>query len=90
ALTNSTLVVEQSQRLAARLSAELSTQGEAGSPAFVVAATQQILARSPTVAELEACLAFLGPPGTDPAVQAARRAGLVRVLLNHNDFVAIR
>ncbi|MFM8221422.1 MAG: DUF1553 domain-containing protein, partial [Planctomycetaceae bacterium] len=73
ALTNSTLVVEQSQRLAARLSAELSTQGEAGSPAFVVAATQQILARSPTVAELEACLAFLGPPGTDPAVQAARR-----------------
>ncbi|MFN5532122.1 MAG: DUF1553 domain-containing protein [Planctomycetaceae bacterium] len=90
ALTNSTLVVEQSQKLAAQLSAELVAQGQPGSPAFVVAATQQILARTPTVAELEACLAFLGPPGGDPAGQATRRAGLVRVLLNHNDFIAIR
>ena len=41
-----------------------------------------------TPAELEACATFLAPtPGANPE---ANRAGLVRVLLNHNDFVAIR
>jgi hypothetical protein len=54
----------------------------------VVRAYQQILSRSPTPAELEACARFL-TPATGPVTEV-ERAGLVRVLLNHNDFVAIR
>jgi len=90
ALTNSSLVVEQARELAQRLTMELVAQGEPGTPAFVVAATQQILARTPSVAEMEACLAFLGPQDVDSQIAASRRVGLVRVLLNHNDFIAIR
>ena len=101
ALTNSDLIHQLSTTLAGALWA-----GAAATPAnvkpedndpsrrFIQAAFESILSRSPTVAEQDACLAFLTKqagsayPLTDRAVRA--RDGLVRVILNHNDFVTIR
>jgi mono/diheme cytochrome c family protein len=101
ALTNSELIHQLSTTLAGAL-----WTGAAATPAnvkpeendptrrFIQAAFESILSRSPTVAEQDACLAFLtkqagsADPLTDRAVRA--RDGLVRVILNHNDFVTIR
>ena len=55
------------------------------------AAFEHLLSRRPTGAEARACVAFLAPgDGDQDADPARRRAGLVRALLNHNDFIAIR
>jgi mono/diheme cytochrome c family protein len=88
ALSNSDLAHDLSNQLAQKLWSSLSPVEQQGVAPFVLRAYQQILSRSPTPAELEACATFLAPtPGANPE---ANRAGLVRVLLNHNDFVAIR
>ncbi|MFN9374290.1 MAG: DUF1553 domain-containing protein, partial [Planctomycetaceae bacterium] len=87
ALSNSDLAHELSARLAVQLHEALSPAERQGVAPFIVRAYQQILSRSPTPAELEACAQFLGAPAPTPE---AARSGLVRVLLNHNDFVAIR
>jgi mono/diheme cytochrome c family protein len=63
---------------------------------FVDRAFEQILSRPPAPEERSFCVAFLASTaesvdanGVD-AARDVRRRGLVRVLLNHNDFVAIR
>jgi hypothetical protein len=88
ALSNSDLAHELSNQLEGKIWSSLSPAEQQGVAPFVVRAYQQILSRSPTPAELEACARFL-TPATGPVTEV-ERAGLVRVLLNHNDFVAIR
>jgi len=106
ALANSTLVLEKSRLLAARLSKEAPAAGD-----FVASAFERILSRPPTEAERKECLGFLGaqkellsggaklaPFGggaavkVEPSPDPAQRAreDLVQVLFNHNDFVMIR
>jgi len=52
---------------------------------FITAAFERILSRQPTASEIATCAQFL----TNPADTRSRES-LVRVLLNHNDFVTIR
>jgi hypothetical protein len=76
ALTNSRLVHDHCAALARRIDAN------ADDPAnFTTAAFEHILSRVPGEAELAACRGFLAEGGRD---------GLVRVLLNHNDFITVR
>jgi hypothetical protein len=84
ALTNSRLVHEVSARLAASLWEELPAADPTGPAAFVSAAYEAVLGRRPGPAELHACADFLKAAGP------RAREGLVRVLLNHNDFVTVR
>lgn len=106
ALSNSSLVVEQSRRLAARLSTAASDSEE-----FIRLAFESILCRDCTADELSACHEFLasqsqrlsqpgkltpvassGSIGLPAAADSAQRAreNLVHVLFNHNDFVTVR
>ncbi|QDU75817.1 Planctomycete cytochrome C [Bremerella volcania] len=106
ALSNSSLVVEQSRRLAARLSGEVPE-----AEGFIRAAFESILCRDCTVEELAACQEFLvsqterlsysgeltpiasgAKAGVPAADDSAQRAreNLVHVLFNHNDFVTVR
>ena len=95
ALTNSDLIHSQSADLAARLFAAVSAADDPDG-AFIERAFVDMLTRRPTEQELMICreylqqqLAQLQQDGVaDPA--AAARASLVRVLFNHNDFLAIR
>lgn len=76
ALTNSALVHDHSASLALRVGgASIDTD------LFIAAAFEHILARSPREPELCACREFIA---------TGSREGLVRVLLNHNDFVTVR
>ncbi|MDB5335649.1 MAG: rane protein involved in colicin uptake [Planctomycetaceae bacterium] len=101
ALTNSELVHNLSAALAGALwkgveslPANAKAEETDQTQRFIGAAFESILSRSPTAAEREACLAFLTKQAgsADPATERAARArdGLVRVILNHNDFVTIR
>jgi hypothetical protein len=92
ALSNSDLARDMSRKLAVRLTQQASTDGE-----FVIAAFEQILARSPTASEAVATGKFLATQqalyresatGGD-AVQRSLES-LVHVLLNHHDFVTVR
>jgi hypothetical protein len=106
AMANSTLVLDQSRRLAGALSRE----SEDGA-AFLTRAFVRILGRLPTPEERAECRSFLATqaellrdpshlkacPGgggseTAPSTDPAQRAreDLVQVLFNHNDFVTIR
>lgn len=88
ALTNSKLVHDHSTPLARRIEA-----GAGGNPQdaeFIAAAFREILSRRPGVGEEQACAAFLSRQARETGGQAAARDSLVRVLLNHNDFVTIR
>ena len=91
ALTNSTLVHDLSLQLTADLWQSLSPEQQAQPDAFITAAFERIISRWPTPPELDICRNYLRPPadltGFDPA---RSRQSLVRILLNHNDFVAIR
>jgi hypothetical protein len=98
ALTNSDLVHQMSTAIVASWSSRNSLTDDAG-PAdrqFVTEIFQQILTRSPTDAEMNVCLAALQQqtstaPAANPADQ--RRQGyesIVRILLNHNDFLTTR
>ena len=91
ALSNSRLALEQTQRLADRLTAV-----HAEPNGFVRAGFETVLSRPVVTAELARCLGFLSTQ-TEALRQAgvadaARRAAgnLIHVLLNHNDFVTIR
>lgn len=106
ALSNSTLVVEQSRRLAAKLSTVSSSSED-----FIHLAFESILCRDCTADELAACKDFLiaqadklshpegltqvasaGKTSVPAAKDSAQRAreNLVHVLFNHNDFVTVR
>ncbi|MCA9059884.1 MAG: DUF1553 domain-containing protein, partial [Planctomycetaceae bacterium] len=96
ALTNNQLIHELSERIADSMLAM--NQQEVGHSDDEVTenAFQRILCRGPLPKERQACATFLSTEGmttnADDPVQARRQrlAGLVRVLLNHNDFVTIR
>ena len=96
ALSNSALVHELSPQISARLQSEggqTSDDGPSRDPATTVdAAFLRVLSRPPTSAEQEACLSFLA--GSDRSQKSEADvedlSGLVRVLLNHNDFITIR
>jgi mono/diheme cytochrome c family protein len=75
-LTNSKLVHDHSAALARCVGAK-SEDAEA----FITAAFEHILSRAPREEELAPCREFIAEGG---------REGLVRVLLNHNDFITIR
>ncbi|MCA9027953.1 MAG: DUF1553 domain-containing protein [Planctomycetaceae bacterium] len=100
ALTNAELIHDLSILLAEKLSAECETSFEdgdvSGGRAFVGAAYQQILSRSPSEQELEMCVDFLDKQqaviASETPDDAERRAeaSLVRVLFSHNDFIGIR
>ena len=106
ALANSTLVLEKSRLLAARLSKD-----SLGADEFVASAFERILNRPPNDSERKECVRFLKsqkdllsggtklvPFGGGAAVKIApspdpaqrAREDLVQVLFNHNDFVMIR
>lgn len=69
---------------------------------FIKAAFHRVLGRGPTVAEVAACEGFLtqqdpfkegegdGKDALAEGNEAAARASLVHVLINHNDFVTVR
>jgi len=63
---------------------------------FIESVFARLLSRSPTSAELDLCRRFLAeqlnllPESGVTEASAAVRAGLVRVLLNHNDFITVR
>jgi hypothetical protein len=81
ALANS----ELSLRMARRLARTLSDRAGHDPSVFITAAFERVHSRPPTDAERAECLRYLGP---DAGLR--RRASLVRVLLNHHDFVTIR
>lgn len=100
-LTNSQLVQQASQQLAEKLwNINGGSDQQRAHAEFVQRAFRTLLSREPTGQELADCLEFLaagvGPQGDnsnqhDPHhQQARRRTGLIRVLFNHNDFIAIR
>ena len=96
ALSNSELVHAASAKLAADLRAGLPEGDRDDRRAFVSAAFAQLLGRGATESEMTTCLEWLGEEcrgstgHPEPVEPEVRRAGLVRVLFNHNDFVAIR
>jgi mono/diheme cytochrome c family protein len=97
ALTNSDLVHELSSLLAGLVEeGARGREGEGEDERFIAACFERILTRAPSAEELEVCLEALnGQPSVlvkskDTDVTARARASLVRVLLNHNDFVTIR
>lgn len=96
----SELIAEQLAAATMEASAETQTVGagtniETHVETNIEAAFQKILSRGPTPAEREACRRFLvtsthAPADGEPAKGENAWAGLVRVLLNHNDFITIR
>ena len=87
ALTNSKLVHDQSVPLAKRIGNGLDA---ADATAFITAAFEGLLSRKPDEKEARECLAFLRQQQPAVGGEAAARESLVRVLLNHNDFLTIR
>jgi hypothetical protein len=95
ALSNSKLVLNLTRKLAGRLAQGIS---ETENTKFITAAFEQILSRSPTSAETCVCLEFLKSQTalyknsgikSITSVSQRSRESLVRVLLNHNDFVTV-
>ncbi|MEQ1850115.1 MAG: DUF1553 domain-containing protein [Chthoniobacteraceae bacterium] len=88
ALTNSKLVHDHAAALLKRLALPES----AANAAFITAAFEHILNRPPNAAELAGCESFLAQRGAAAPKEAGARAreSLVRVLLNHNDFITVR
>jgi hypothetical protein len=92
ALSNSILSAEQSTILAKRVTEMVADDANDGcdeNSRFIAAAYEQVLTRGPTQEELAACERFLTKQ-SDTLPSDAARASLVRVLLNHNDFISIR
>ena len=85
ALNNSDFVHQVSQKAARRVEALLDYDSDKlADRHFVETAFLAVLSRSPSVEESTKCEAFLSNYG-DKA-----RAGLIRVLINHSDFVSIQ
>ena len=97
AMSNSNLALTQVSKLTSSLAATIAGSESTTSIAdFITAAFQQVLSRAPSSDEDQACRAFLkkqrllyeSKKTTDEVVSRARQS-LVRVLLNHNDFITI-
>jgi hypothetical protein len=85
ALTNSPLIHELSPTIATQIASH-SHSAQPEPTEFITLAFEAILCRSPSVEEFSACQAFL-KANPDPT---QLYSSLVRVLLNHNDFITIR
>ncbi|PYM16269.1 MAG: colicin uptake protein [Verrucomicrobia bacterium] len=90
ALTNSKLSNERSHALAQRLAEKLAHANDSDGTDFITAAYEQVLTRRPTDEELAACRDFLVKQSKAAKGGDSARASLIRVLLNHNDFVTVR
>ena len=95
AMVNSNLIQEQSSVLATSLWE--SAKSKAGDQShrleiFVRLLFETCLSRLPTEAERRMITTYFSPEsaGKTEADQALARAGLVRVILNHDDFLSIR
>jgi hypothetical protein len=86
ALTNSPLVHELSPSIAEQIESRLAAETRSDSDRFIDAAYQTILGRSPNLQERDLCRDYL----SDTTQTQSLRASLVRVLLNHSDFITIR
>ena len=92
-MANSKLVLTRAGEIAALIAREEDPRAPAG---FVTSAFERVLGRAPGATELAQCEETLDAltaalrADHDPAPDARARAGLVHVLLNHNDFVTIR
>ncbi|MDA1180096.1 MAG: DUF1553 domain-containing protein, partial [Planctomycetota bacterium] len=84
ALTNSDFVHQLSQNLAHRISTQCSE-----STSFVDTIFRRIVARDPTPEERVACDKFLAESSIKEQ-SMERRAALIRVVFNHNDFITVR
>jgi hypothetical protein len=78
ALTNSELAHQVSSAITVSIAEPLAER-------FIFTAFERILSRPPTATETAACLLFLSD-----SAGVSKKESLVRVLLNHNDFVTIR
>jgi hypothetical protein len=74
-------LVMTNSKLAHDHSAALARQIGTDAPDFIIAAFEHILNRTPTEVELTSCRDFL---------KQGSKESLMRVLLNHNDFVTVR
>ncbi len=83
ALSNSPLVHRVSGTLAGQIAAESDSD-------WIQQAFLKILVREPAAAELSLCELYLQQEQAAGSGLPAARTALVRVLLNHNDFVTIR
>ena len=86
ALTNSPLVHELSPLIAKRIETSWKRIEPIPNDAFVIEAFRTILNRPPTAEEQQLCEEYVS---RNPDTQS-QRVSLVRVLLNHNDFITIR
>jgi hypothetical protein len=86
ALTNSTLVLESAQQIAARLSEERPEEAAFIRDAFAIILGIDV-AEAESRASMEALSAWKKLPNTN---DLTARTHLVWVLLNHNDFVTVR
>ena len=86
ALTNSPLVHELSPRIAQSIETSWYSSPSIPNDSFVVEAFRRILNRAPTAEEKVLCEEYVS---TGPDLQS-QRVSLVRVLLNHNEFITVR
>jgi len=85
ALNNSDFVHQVAQKTVLRIEKLLGSPADTQPDrAFVQMAFMVVLSRSPSEVEFSKCEAFLSSYGDDA------RAGLIRVLINHSDFVSIQ
>lgn len=83
ALTNSELIHQLSDEVASLISSQI--PNPASDADFIQQSFARILSRPPAPAELHSCGLFLAGSSDVRA-----RAGLIRALFNHNDFISIR
>ena len=86
ALTNSPLVHEVAPQIAQRIELSLSQTDRTDAGRFLDAAYTLLLNRPATLQERELCLDYLDSASDS----TSQRSSLIRVLLNHNDFITIR
>lgn len=98
ALANSRLVEQQAEALFELIAVELNTRIDSPDQ-FVAAAFTRILCRLPTASEGNACKRFLreqkqlyvsiSPVMSESDIRARACRSLLKVLLNHNDFITV-
>lgn len=97
AMTNSELIHSVSQKMVSDWQAQPDPSVVSDDELFVKSMFERILSRTPTDQERDLCLNLLAmenqassDTGETPAATIRKRESLVRALLNHNDFIAIR
>lgn len=94
ALSNSSFVHQASSAMSERIWSSLAPEERLTPIRFISSAFETVLSRPPLSAELMACQDYLDRQHKKHnktfADDSQARASLVRVLLNHNDFVSIR